>query len=137
MRSIARVGPISGSAILLAIVVFASAAQASTLTVSNAQDSGAGSLRDAIAKANSGDTILFDSSLAGQTITLTSGELAITKSLDIEGPGASLLTVSGNHQSRIFEISEGLTVTIAGLTITQGRTQDPIGGGGILGIVKK
>ena len=60
----------------------------STLTVLNALDSGAGSLRDTIKAASSGDTILFDSSLSGQTITLTSGELAITKSLDIEGPGA-------------------------------------------------
>src|SRR6516225_7876229 len=45
----------------------------STLTVLNALDSGAGSLRDAIKAARSGDTILFDSSLSGQTITLTSG----------------------------------------------------------------
>src|SRR5262245_19554404 len=60
----------------------------STLTVTNNLDSGAGSLRAAIKAASSGDTIVFDSSLAGQTITLTSGELAINQSLDIEGPGA-------------------------------------------------
>ena len=59
----------------------------STLTVTNALDSGAGSLRAAIKAASSGDTIVFASSLNGQTITLTSGELAISKSLDIEGPG--------------------------------------------------
>jgi hypothetical protein len=63
----------------------------STLTVLNSLDSGAGSLRDTIKHADSGDTILFAPSLNGQTITLTSDELAISKSLDIEGPGASLL----------------------------------------------
>src|SRR3712207_4495617 len=61
----------------------------STLTVTNLQDSGAGSLRDAIALAASGDTIVFGSGLGGQTIGLTGGELAINKSLTIQGtPGS-------------------------------------------------
>ena len=59
----------------------------STLTVTNNLDSGAGSLRDTIAASRSGDLINFDPSLNGQTIILTSGELAISWSLDIEGPG--------------------------------------------------
>src|SRR5215470_13500363 len=78
----------------------------STLTVTNALDSGAGSLRAAIKAAGSGDTIVFASGLVGQTITLTSDELAISKSLEIEGPGASLLAVSGNNASRVFDISQ-------------------------------
>ena len=93
----------------------------STLTVLNALDSGAGSLRDTIRAASSGDTIQFDSSLSGQTITLTSGELAIAKSLDIEGLGANQLTISGNDASRVFDVSDGVTVTIAGMRITDGR----------------
>src|SRR5579872_6472508 len=56
----------------------------STLTVLNNLDSGPGSLRAEIAAAHSGDTIQFASTLKGQTITLTSGELAITKNLNIE-----------------------------------------------------
>ena len=59
----------------------------SALTVRNTNDSGAGSLRADIAAAHSGDTIKFDPGLAGQTIALTSGELTISKSLDIEGLG--------------------------------------------------
>jgi hypothetical protein len=98
----------------------------STLTVLNTLDSGAGSLRDAITSAKSGDTIVFAPSLDGQTITLTSDELAIKKSLDIEGPGAGLLAVSGNDTFRVFDVvNQGLTVTLAGLTISHGR-----GGGG-------
>jgi hypothetical protein len=105
----------------------------STLTVLNALDSGQGSLRAAVGHAKDGDTIVFDSPLAGQTITLTSGELALKNSVDIEGLGASLLAVSGNDSSRVFSIQEGLTVTIAGLTITHGLTQaSELGGGAIL-----
>ena len=94
----------------------------STLTVTNNLDSGAGSLRAAIKAAGSGDTIVFAPTLDGQTITLTSGELAISKSLDIEGPGASLLAVSGNNAGRVFDVSQNqktVAVTIAGLTIKE------------------
>ena len=90
----------------------------STLTVSNGLDGGSGSLRQAIADAAPGDTITFDKNV--HRITLTSGELGITQDLDIEGPGANKLTISGNDSSRVFDISAGATVTIAGLTITDG-----------------
>jgi hypothetical protein len=106
----------------------------STLTVLNNLDSGAGSLRDTIAAASSGDTIVFARALRNQTIILTSGELAITKSLDIEGPGANRLTISGNDSSRVFDISGGVTVPIAGLTIAHGFDNSGDGGGGILNI---
>src|SRR5262249_50333522 len=72
----------------------------STLTVVNNLDSGAGSLRGEIAAANPGDQIVFATSV--HVITLTSGELAVNKNLDIEGPGAAKLTVSGNNASRVF-----------------------------------
>jgi hypothetical protein len=102
----------------------------STLTVLTNADSGDGSLRAVIAAAGDGDTINFDRHLRGATITLTSGELAITKSLGIEGLGADRLTVSGNHASRVFNISGGVTVTIAGLTITDGLALGAPGNGG-------
>jgi hypothetical protein len=104
----------------------------STLTVLNNLDKGAGSLRDAITKASSGDTIVFDPSLNGQTITLTSDQLTINTNLDIEGPGASLLAISGNGANRVFNIPKGNSVTIAGLTITQGLSNGAGGGGGVL-----
>src|SRR5262249_10384495 len=112
----------------------------SILMVMNANDKGPSSLRDTITNAKSGDTIEFAPSLDGQTITLTSDQLTINNSLDIEGPGANLLTISGNAQNRIFNINEGLNVTINGLTLTQGRavggegteTTSSGGGGAIL-----
>ncbi len=106
----------------------------STLRVLNNLDKGAGSLRDAIAHARNGDMIVFDQNLAGQTITLSSGALVVKNSVDVEGPGASLLAVSGNDTNRIFDISAGLTVTIAGLTVTHGRAAGNQGGGGILNV---
>jgi hypothetical protein len=93
----------------------------STLTVTNTDDKVPGSLRDAITHAQSGDTIVFAASLDGQTITLTSDQLTLNNSLNIEGPGANLLTISGNAQNRIFDLNEGLNVTINDLTLTQGR----------------
>ncbi len=93
----------------------------STFTVLNTSDHDVDSLRADIALAQSGDTINFDASLDGQSITLTSGELAINQSLHIEGPGAALLTISGNHASRVFDISGSATnVAIDNLTIADG-----------------
>ena len=104
----------------------------SILTIMNNHDSGAGSLRAAIAAAKSGDTIDFAKNLNGQTIKLTSGELAINQSVGIEGPGANKLTISGTHSSRVFDISGGVLVTIASLTIADGFVKSDDGGGGVL-----
>ncbi len=92
----------------------------STLTVTNNLDSGSGSLRAEIAAAKSKDTIVFAPSLVGQTIALTSGELDLTKSLTIQGPGAGQLTVSGNGYSRVFDVAQGVNVTLSGMTISNG-----------------
>src|SRR5262249_19808138 len=60
------------------------------------------------------------------TIKLTSGELLITDSVTINGPGANKLSVSGNNASRIFDITTGLDVAINGLTITHGFALGPL-----------
>jgi uncharacterized repeat protein (TIGR03803 family) len=105
----------------------------STLTVNNLNDSGGGSLRDAIYNANWGDKINIT---VNGTLTLTTGELAIGKSLTITGPGSNLLTVNGNNRSRVFLIMPGSiflpgpTVTISGLTIANGLAQGGAGGCG-------
>jgi hypothetical protein len=101
----------------------------SVLTVLNNADSGAGSLRDTIAAAQSGDTIVFDPSLSYQTITLSSGPLALSSNLTINGPGAGLLAISGNNASRLFTLSSSAQVTLADLTLTGGMSSQ---GGAIL-----
>ncbi|HMC89491.1 MAG TPA: hypothetical protein VKI17_08080, partial [Gemmataceae bacterium] len=103
----------------------------STFTVTNLNDSGSGSLRAAVlaADAHPGpDTINFKPGLSG-TIRLTSGELAVTDTVKIQGPGALQITVSGNHASRVFDISGAANVSISGLTIADGLATQ---GGGIL-----
>ena len=95
----------------------------STLTVTTNADSGLGSLRAEIADASSGDTIRFSNKLSGQTITLTSGELAVNKNLEINGLGAQSLAVSANGTSRVFDVSGGATLNLSGLTITGGAAE--------------
>jgi hypothetical protein len=98
-------------------------AYADIITVTNTNDSGPGSLRQALADANDGDTINFDPALNGQTILLTTAELAIVKSVTISGPGANLLAVSRDQNApgfRIFHVAPNHTVIIQGITITHG-----------------
>ncbi len=105
-----------------AIVLLAGASPvlATTRTVTNLNDSGAGSLRQTIADSANGDTINFS---VTDTITLTTGELAIGRSITITGPAAGI-TISGNNSSRVFHVSNGTTsgptVILAGLTISNG-----------------
>jgi len=66
---------------------------AATLTATNTNDSGPGSLRQALTDANDGDTIQF--AVTG-TISLTIGELLVHKNVAISGPGTAILAVHGN-----------------------------------------
>lgn len=105
---------------------------AATLVVTKTADTADGicdadcSLREAVAAAASGDTIVF-SPLFGQpqTITLKNGQILITHGLTITGPGQMLLTISGNNASRIFLVRSSSVVSLSGMTITRGATQIP------------
>lgn len=123
----------SGAAVLIllsAVPVFGA-----TITVTNTNDGGPGSLRDAIATAASGDTVDFSLSYPA-TITVSTAltiDSAGAKSLTITGPGASLLTVSGGDAVPVFVIQPlgglggPMTATISGLTIRRGSSL--LGGG--------
>ena len=120
-----------------AAAIVAPSADAATFQVSNLNDAGAGSLRDAVEQANlaaGADTVTFAAGLTG-TITLTTGEIPVEEAIDIQGPGAAALTVSGDDSSRIFAVDTDETagalrdvVSISGLTLTDG---DESGGGAI------
>jgi len=93
----------------------------SIFTVTALRDRGAGSLREAIAQAQSGDTIRFSKSLAGKTLTLTSGQIELTKNLIIDGKRAPGLTLSGGDRSRIFDMTGiGNSLTLRNLTLADG-----------------
>jgi uncharacterized repeat protein (TIGR01451 family) len=116
----------------LAVAAFVAvlAAPASAVDVTNLLDSGAGSLRNAIASTADGGTINFTGGATFGTITLTTGEIAFAKSLTLVGPGASSVTVSGNNAARIFNLTDSSkTFAISGLTLQNAAA---IGQGGAI-----
>jgi len=135
-RTTSKAAVLVSSMALLALMAIAlttatKRVSAANFTVTNLDDSGDGSLRQAILDANANpgaDTIDFQDELSG-TITLTTGELQITDDLTITGPGIFSITVSGNHASRVFGIIQSTSVTISGLTISDGKSQGTSGGG--------
>ncbi|MBX7222137.1 MAG: hypothetical protein K1Y36_19450, partial [Blastocatellia bacterium] len=102
-----------------------------TLTVTNGNDSGAGSLRDTVAAAAAGDTIVFS---GVSTVTLTSATINITVDLTIDG-GTSGVTItrSGATNFRLFLVSAN--VTLNKLTLTNGNstpgTSSALNGGAV------
>jgi hypothetical protein len=123
----------SGAALALGVGLGAGApAEAATFNVTNLNDSGPGSLRQAIVDANAAagpDTIAFQAGLTG-TITLTSGQLAISDSVSIQGPGQAAITVDGNNASRVFYLYNSdalIDVSISGLTVAHGSASEGAG----------
>src|SRR5437763_16491561 len=80
---------------------------ATTIVVTNTNDSGPGSLRQALAIANDGDTI--DAAGVSGVITLTSGQLLVEKRVTINGAGADVLAVDGNATSSALQLGDGAT----------------------------
>lgn len=123
-----------------AVDVGAYEVQALSLVVDTAEDENDGvfsagdlSLREAIelTNANPGaDTIAFAPDLVENIIKLTSGELAITDDLTITGLGADQLAISGNEESRIFNVNNAestIVVTVRGLSLVDGRADSGAG----------
>ncbi|MCB0199491.1 MAG: hypothetical protein KDI03_05400 [Anaerolineae bacterium] len=126
---------------LYLILVFVGNADAThlqtTWVVTSTDDSGPGTLRQAIADAAPGDMVVFDGGLAGATISLTSGQLEIDKDLVIDANDAPGITVSGGGRSRVFLVDADVTAELRALVIRDGKTPDAAtgenseGGGGI------
>jgi len=90
-------------------------------------------LREAINAANvhsGADTITFDSSLSGATITLGSTLPALSGDVKIDGSSLdSAVTISGNNSVQVMSTNYGVNVTLNALTIANGETS--VFGGGI------
>lgn len=127
LRSPATLWMLAGALFLLASVSRSSAQ--SILFVTNTNDSGPGSLRQALADANpaGGSIIRFP----GVTGTIRGG-LAIDRPVIVEGPGADRLAITG----RAFDVRVDVTnVVISGLSLIDGVGSSDLrglgGGGGL------
>ncbi len=129
---------------MIFIIGLGGVAFGATFIVTNTNDSGAGSLRQAIASANdttAGDTINFNipandpnCSAAGVcTITLTGGVISAQAAggelLIANQTGAQKLLISGNSANRIFEVGLNGNLTLDGLTVLRGA-------GGNTGVIR-
>ncbi len=104
--------------------------EAQVFIVSNSNDSGPGSLRDVLSNACSGGKVTFDMSPGHVTspITLTSGEIAIGQEQTIAGPTETSLVISGNDNSRVFNVNWWqANLKISDLTITGGKANTGAG----------
>lgn len=126
-------GTNGGGAVLDTATVSASVTAAPTpvnvtlgAVVSTTADTGPGSLRQAIADANAGDTIGFVVSTPA-TITVTK-PIAISKNITLSGSSSGTVTISGGNASQIFTVASGTSVAIDGLTLTQGSSPAANGG---------
>lgn len=91
-----------------------------------------GTLRDAIHQVTIGacdKAITFDTTVfaTAQTITLAQ-TLTLSHNITIQGPGAKLLTVSGNGTRMIFTVNGGIAVSLSSLTIAGGQSESDGGG---------
>jgi predicted outer membrane repeat protein len=106
------------AALMLCLLAAVAPTPGATITVTTTADSGAGSLRAALLAANNGD--LIDAGGVSGTIALTTGELLVSNSVTVAGPGPSGLAVNGQSASRVFHITNDVSVLLSGLTITNG-----------------
>jgi hypothetical protein len=101
----------------LSIVYGLSICAQAQLVVTNASDSGPGSLRQAITDADSGYTITFDNNYV---ITLNS-ELILNKDITIDG-GSHVISISGNNSVRVFNVPDSVKKSeLKNLTIMNGN----------------
>jgi hypothetical protein len=124
-RKLAKTSKCVWSGLGMLILLSASPLFGSTVTVTNSNDSGAGSLRGAIASAASGDTINFNLHLPA-TITIAT-PLTLGPNVTIVGPGAANLVIDGGNSVVVFIIHAPTSATISGVAIEHGSSQ--LGGG--------
>ena len=117
--------------LVLSVLLLASPfTHAAHFVVSNSNDSGGGSLRAALLSANGNneaDTITFAAALQNATIFLTSDELQISSEVTLMGFSTASLSISGNSQRRVFDLTSDAVVTMADLTIRDGLSNSASG----------
>jgi hemolysin type calcium-binding protein len=111
-----------------ALLIVPAAAQAADYPVTNNNDAGSGSLRQAILDANATpgvpDTITISVPGPPNTVALASALPAISDDVTITGPGKTDFIVDGGFAFQPFRVNTGKTVSISDLTVTKGACFD-------------
>lgn len=117
-RNLAPTGGAPTCAVCTSRLLSSAQAPGQVLTVTNRVDGEAGSLRDVLSRANTGDVIRFAPRLLFATLKLTEGELDVNVSVRIEG---SQQTLDAQGLSRVMLLDEaGTSISMSGLTFTNG-----------------
>jgi beta-glucanase (GH16 family) len=90
------------------------------ITVTNLNDGGPGSLRQALVDIAADGMIYLDPTLAGGTMYLTSGPLVLSRNVMIDGSSAPGITLDGQGADRLLIVDAGVIATVGGLTFTNG-----------------
>ena len=98
-----------------------------TITVTNTNDGGEGSLRQAMAEVSSGGEIVSD--LPSPATIVLESSLVVDRNLTLTGPTSGLLTISGNDAVRVLRINGNLDVHLSNLTLSHGNAGRENGGG--------
>lgn len=101
----------------LTLLLSTPASFATTIEVTNTNDNGSGSLRDAIDLAADGDTITFDASLNNATILFQS-EIDVNKDITIDGDDR--ITLDGQNSTRLMAFAFQSQSTVKNITFQNG-----------------
>ncbi len=110
--------------ILYLMMVLPYLSYAATIEITNTNDTGPGSLRQAVLDATSGDTITFSTTIDGMPIMLTT-EITLNKNLVILGNDTTNTIIDGMNTSRIFYIPTGHTISISSIKMQGGNGASP------------
>lgn len=136
VRLVSRIGCTAAVAATAMLAGPVAGAWGDTFVVENTNDSGAGSLREAMINANAavgGASDVVDATTVTGQIDLQTALPSLTGAFEIRGPGASELTVRrATGEFRIFTVDPGADIVLSGLTIADGLTPGTEFGGGIL-----
>lgn len=103
--------------------------------VTNGNDSGPGSLREAVADFGNPGVIRFAPGLNGKTIKLTSGPISLARNVILDGSTLTRVpTISGNTNGRVFDVPPDRSVLLYKLKLVNGRVSGgfPDGYGGAI-----
>lgn len=132
-RRRAAVVAVGTLAATMPVVALATPASAATFTVSNTNDAGPGSFRQAVLDANGspGADVIAINLAAGSTIVLSTGEIASSEGLTINGPSGGVTIRQSTANARVLNNTSGSTLVISNVSFT-GSSSSVTGGGGVI-----